>query len=289
MRVAVGQLNVGSDDRDAPANLERHLEAVAAARETNAELVVFPELSLSGYHVADPTCWSKRHLDVAVAALTDAAGGATIVAGAPVAQTDGGARNSALVITAAGIVHQQDKIYLPNYNRYTEGDRFEAGKTLDLFDVAGFRIGIIICEDSWHPSLAYFARLKGADVLLHPAASAEGAIGDDFSSAEGWATITRAEALYHAVYVIFANLAGSDGHGVFWGGSKIFSPTGSTSVSASTDPALVSTELDGVELDRARQTLPMTDLEDLALAGNLFAEAREARKKELTSTREEAS
>lgn len=281
LRVAIGQLSVGSEDQDAHANLERHLEAVAVADETSADLIVFPELSLSGYRVADPTSWSTRHLETAVAALREVAGDATIVVGAPVAQTGGGATNAALVITTDGVVHQQHKLYLPNYSRYTEGDRFIAGAALDLIDVAGFRIGIIICEDTWHPSLAYFARLKGADMLIHPAASAEGAIGADFSSADGWATITRAEALYHAVYVIFANLAGSDDSGVFWGGSTILSPTGSPIVSASTEPAVISTECDRAQLNGARKTLPMTDLEDLALATTLFAEAREARASEL--------
>ena len=289
LRVAIGQLSVGSDDRDAPANLERHLEAVAAAHENGADLIVFPELSLSGYYVAEPTGWSRRHLQAAVVALRDVAGEATIVAGAPVAQTANRATNSALVITAQGVVHQQDKIYLPNYNRYDEGDRFDAGRTLNLVDVAGFRVGIIICEDTWHPSLAYFARLKGAEILLHPAASAEGAIGDDFPSAEGWATITRAEALCHAVYVIFANLAGSDGPGLFWGGSRVYGPAGSPAVLASDHPTLISAELDRAELNRARQTLPMTDLEDIALAGNLLAEAREGRLDGLTSKGEGAS
>ena len=184
------------------------------------------------------------------------------------------------MITADGVTHQQDKLYLPNYSRYTEGDRFSAGRALNLIDVGGFRIGIIICEDTWHPSLAYFARLKGADVLIHPAASAEGAIGADFSSAEGWATITRAEALCHAVYVIFANLAGSDESGVFWGSSTILSPTGTRMVSAGTRPSIISAELDPAELSSARQILPMTDLEDMALANTLFDEARELRANE---------
>jgi predicted amidohydrolase len=211
-----------------------------------------------------------------VAALTDAASSAAIVVGAPVAKPTGGATNAALVITSEGVIHRQDKIYLPNYNRYDEGDRFEEGSTLNLVDIAGFSIGIIICEDAWHPSLAFLARLKGADVLIHPAASAEGAIGDGFSSAEGWATINRAEALYHAVYVVFANMAGADGIGHFWGGSTIFSPLGGVLVRAEGDPTLISSQFSGDELCRARQTLPMTDLEDIGLAARLLDEVREA-------------
>jgi predicted amidohydrolase len=168
--VAVAQVNVGTSLGDASTNLERHLEAVSLAQEKEADLIIFPELSLSGYHVPAPAEWSKRHLRGAVAALTDVAGGAAIVVGAPVAQRAGGATNAALVITGDGIIHRQDKLYLPNYNKYDEGDRFEKGRTLNLVDIAGFHIGIIICEDAWHPSLAYLARLKGADVLVHPAA-----------------------------------------------------------------------------------------------------------------------
>ena len=247
LRVAVAQLNVGADEEDGPANLERHLDAIVAAHEINVDLIVFPELSLCGYHVQDPAGWSKRYLKNDVTALTEAAGAAAIIVGAPVAQT-GGATNSALVITRDGIIHRQDKLYLPNYNRYDEGERFKKGSMLNLVNIAGFRIGVIICEDAWHPSLAYLARLKGADVLVHPAASVEGAIGDNFSSADGWKTITRAESLYHAVYVVFANLAGSDGVGVFWGGSTIFSPTGRLLVDTDADPTLVSSDFSDDEL-----------------------------------------
>ena len=84
--MAIGQVNAGREDQHARGNLQRHLEAVAAAHETSADLIVFPELSLSGYGVADPTSWSTRHLETAVAALRDAAGDAAIVVGAPVAQ-----------------------------------------------------------------------------------------------------------------------------------------------------------------------------------------------------------
>ncbi|HVU76867.1 MAG TPA: nitrilase-related carbon-nitrogen hydrolase [Gaiellaceae bacterium] len=290
LRVAIGQLESGSDDADAASNLERHVEAVAGARKTGAELIVFPELSLSGYHVQDPVAWSERHLRSAVTTLSAAAGDATVIVGAPVAGgAFGGATNSALVVGRDGVIHRQDKIYLPNYNRYDEGDRFEAGTSLDLVEVAGFRLGIIICEDTWHPSLAYLARLKGADVLVHPAASVEGAIGAGFSSADGWATITRAEALCHAVYVIFANLAGSDEVATFWGRSTVFRPTGDVLVRAGDDPALASGELDGRELGEARRTLPMTDLEDIALAEALLAEAKDFRARQTTSIREGAS
>ena len=141
----------------------------------------------------------------------------------------------ALVITRDGIIHRQDKLYLPNYNRYDEGERFKKGKALISSISLAFALESSFAKTHGTLRCSISRVLKGADVLVHPAASVEGAIGDNFSSAEGWADHYAGRVLYHAVYVVFANLAGSDGVGVFWGGSIIFSPMGRLLVDADAD------------------------------------------------------
>jgi N-carbamoylputrescine amidase len=256
LRLGVAQVESRSTDFDA--NLAAHLIMVERARRSEVDLLLFPELSLSGYLVADPRSWVADHA-AGIDELRAKCGQMRVVFGQPW-QEGSEVRNSAIVLSRDGVIARQDKRYLLNYGVYTEGDRFDPGSGAEILAVEDFRVSVHICEDAWHTSVAHEARLRGADVFLHPAASAMGAIGEGISSQESWPLVNRAQAMLHGAYVAFANHVGTDGGQTFWGGSSITSPFGRVIVEAAgLATELVVAEITRAELEGARRAYRMMD------------------------------
>jgi len=146
--------------------------AAAAGRHGNADLILFPELALTGYDLG------RRTEDVAVdlrkgSPVPRAGDGPTIVAGLAERGEDHLVYNSAVALRGERLVAVHRKRYLPTYGMFDEGRRFAPGRrSVRPFALApGWRAGILICEDLWHPALAYLLALQEADVLLVPAAA----------------------------------------------------------------------------------------------------------------------
>src|SRR6185295_8502938 len=154
MRIAIAQLNqmVG----DLPGNAARILDAVDAGRRGGADLVVTPELSLCGYPPEDlllrPAFLEACALELGRLAARIA--GPAVVVGYP-EMGDGGSRHNAVAIIRDGtIVGRYRKHTLPNYTVFDEQRYFTSGAEPCVFDVAGVRGGVVICEDIWFPGPA---------------------------------------------------------------------------------------------------------------------------------------
>jgi NAD+ synthase (glutamine-hydrolysing) len=168
MRIAIAQLNQVVGDLEG--NATRIADAANAARRGGADLVVTPELSLCGYPPEDlllrpaflEAC--QRQLGALAAATR---GGPAILVGYP--ELDSGNRYNAVGVLRDGRV---DTVYrkqiLPNYTVFDEQRYFTPGGEPCVIDVAGIRVGIIICEDVWFPGPARRAREAGARVLVVP-------------------------------------------------------------------------------------------------------------------------
>jgi NAD+ synthetase len=167
MRVAIAQLDcvVG----DMPGNAARILAAVDEARRGGADLVVTPELSLCGYPPED--------LLLRPAFLTACAGelerlaaqvtGPAVLVGFP--EASGGKRhNAAAVIRNGRVAAIYRKRELPNYTVFDEDRYFEPGTDPCVIDIAGVRVGIVICEDIWFPTPARIASTAGAQIIVVP-------------------------------------------------------------------------------------------------------------------------
>lgn len=194
MRLALVQFNptVG----DIPGNARAIADWIARAREAGADLVVFPELALTGYPPRD-LLLQEGFLDDVVAAArelaaTTSGGPITAIVGAPwpLAERQGAARdasgvaNSLLVIAGGAIAARYDKRLLPTYDVFDEDRYFRAGKTPLVLDIAGVRIGLSVCEDLWKGADAYAAEryagradpvddliAAGARLIINPSAS----------------------------------------------------------------------------------------------------------------------
>lgn len=168
MRIAIAQLNqmVG----DLPGNAERILDAVDSARRAGADLVVTPELSLCGYPPEDlllrpaflQACASE------LARLAPRVAGPTVVVGYPELGKGGLRHNAVAVIRDGRIIAGYRKHTLPNYTVFDEQRYFAPGTEPCVFDVAGVRVGVVICEDIWFPEPARRSRDKGAELIVVP-------------------------------------------------------------------------------------------------------------------------
>src|SRR5258708_34062698 len=165
MRIAIAQLDcvVG----DFPGNAERILGAVAEAKRGGADLVVTPELSLCGYPPEDLVL---RPAFLAACAdelgrLASQVSGTTVLVGFPEA-ADGKRHNAVAVIRDGRIAVVSRKRELPNYTVFDEERYLEPGREPCVVDVAGVRVGVVVCEDIWVPGPARAACDAGAQVIV---------------------------------------------------------------------------------------------------------------------------
>ena len=163
--IAVAQLNLTVGDL--AGNADRIIAALEEARAGGADLLLTPELAVSGYPPEDLLLRSdfyracSRETDRIAAAARDI----TVVLGHPV--EDGDQRyNAASVLRDGKLVARYHKSLLPNYEVFDEERYFEAGNDACVFEVKGVRFGLNICADVWERGPAEAARAAGAQVLL---------------------------------------------------------------------------------------------------------------------------
>ncbi len=250
-----------------PAPNRRAVEKAVRAAGDAADVVLFPELALTGYTLGH----RARELGVPL----DGAAPVHLPAGGPVAifglverGEDHLTYNVAVAARGDTILAVHRKLYLPTYGTYDEGRIFARGRrSVRTFQVApGWQAGVLVCEDFWHPALAYLLALQGADVLFVMAAGAGRGLappesGAVFTSWESWELIARTTAMLHGMYVVLCNRVGVEEGITFAGGSLVSGPTGTVVARA---PQLEAARLDVVlERDQvARARHPFAHLRD---------------------------
>jgi predicted amidohydrolase len=267
LRVALAQIAPALADRKR--NFALHLDRIDAARNLDADLVVFPELSLTGYFIRDmvPDLAIGRN-SPEVRGLLDAAGPMSLVAGMVEESPQHRFYNSAFFAEGGRVVHWHRKVYLPTYGLFDEQRYFAAGERIEAFDTARFgRVGILICEDFWHLSAAAILQAEEIDMLLCVANSpARGVEGPKIATAETYELIAKAYAQLLGAVVIVVNRVGFEDGLCFWGGSMAVGPDGRTIAQAPTlDESLTVAVFDPAELRRQRMITPLARDERLLL------------------------
>ncbi len=253
------------------ANLEKHLDLIRQAGAQGCDLIIFPELSLTGYVLQDlvPTVAHRaRPEDPVFKKLLSASQDIDIVVG--FAEED--LRNrffiSSAYLSRGQIVHVHRKVYLPTYGLFDEGRFFAWGDNVAAFDTRFGRAGILICEDFWHTSSPYLLWMDGADLFLLTSASPGRGltIAPQLSTAQWVESINQAYASIFTSFVIHSNRVGYEDGLHFWGGSTVFGPDGELIAKAPLEEeALVFCEIDLNQLHRTRARLPLLRDERTAL------------------------
>jgi predicted amidohydrolase len=248
---------------DVQANLDKHLTLVQQADAAGSDLLVFPELSLTGYVLQDlasvvaicadcndpifrPLLEASKNLDLVVGFVDEDRRHRFYIAAAYLSQ--------------GRVVHIHHKVYLPTYGLFDEGRFFAWGDSIRAFDTRFGRMGMLICEDFWHASPPYLLWLDGADVLLFTSASPGRGLRSEpqLESARWVEHINRAYASLFTNFVAHANRVGYEDGLNFWGGSTLFDPNGEQLAKAPYhEEALTLVEIDLNQLHRTRARLPL--------------------------------
>jgi predicted amidohydrolase len=258
MRVALAQVDCALGD--VAENARRSQEVIARARDEGADLVVFPELNLTGYALSGVAEDVELALDdPLVGTLAAATNGIAAVVGF-VESGRVHAYDSALFLDGGAIVHVQRKTHLPTYGRWEEHKYFSPGTALRAFDTRLGRTAMLICNDAWQAPLAYVAAHDGARLLIITAASSlEHEDGTDPAELErDWGDLLRFHARFLQAWVVFVNRVGKESGVTFWGGSRIVDPWGRIVAQAPrAEEALVHADLDVTAVRRRRRELPL--------------------------------
>jgi NAD+ synthase (glutamine-hydrolysing) len=263
MKLSIALAQINTHLGDVPTNLEKHIALIKEARAAGTNLIVFPELSLTGYVLQDLVPTVARHPipgDPTFQPLLKASQDIDIVAGF----VDEDQRHRFYIASAylsqGEVVHIHHKVYLPTYGLFDEGRFFAWGDAVQAFDTRFGRVGLLICEDFWHASPPYLLWLDGADIFLFSSASPGRGLNAEprLESARWVEHINRAYASLFTIFVAHANRVGYEDGLNFWGGSTIFDPNGDLVAQGPYhEEALTFSEIDLNQLHRTRTRLPL--------------------------------
>jgi len=242
-------------------NVEKHLAAVDRARGAGATLVIFPELSLTGYSVKDlnmEVAVNLAHDSPALKPLVEASrSGVSIIAGAVEEGDTFGIYNSGFLFEDGLVRSVHRKVYPPTYGMFEEMRYFSSGRSVRAFDSRLGRIGVLVCEDLWHLSLPYILALDGAHLIVVQTASPTriGPEQEEFQAAVVNTENHKAYARLLSVYIAFCNRVGYEDGVNFWGGSELIQPDGDVLAKAKLfEEDLVLAEVSDDEIRRARRS-----------------------------------
>ena len=246
-------------------NLERHLDAVDRAASTGADLVLFPELSLSGYLLAHGVMEAAFDADDArLRPLLDASRRLSIVVGVPLRERGGGISNAALLLEEGEVRGIHRKLYLPTYGMFDEGRYFVPGRRLAPLTSRLGRFGVLICEDAWHLSTAVLLAQEGVDAFLVVAGGpTEIDGGAQPGGTRRWHWIVGATAVTCVTPVCFANRCGWEEGILFGGGSWAVDARGGSLAepAPAVGEALVMATVSAADTARTRTLVPIPDAE----------------------------
>jgi predicted amidohydrolase len=252
-------------------NLALHESAAREASESGADLILYPELSLTGYRLGDMVPRRALRLDrpsPVLDRLLRASESIDLLVGLVEESEDIRFYNAAVYLSGGAILAVHRKCYLPTYGMFEEGRDLAAGEAFRAFDTRHGRLGILICEDLWHPTSAGILAQDGAEALLVCSAGPTRGLsaGGGLSTVETWEELARVTARFHTVYVAYCNRVGFEDEWNFGGGSFVMDPTGKPVASApELEPAVTLAELSRDRLRRARASYPLLRDERLDL------------------------
>ncbi len=263
MKLTLALAQINTHLGNVQANLEKHLDMAQQARSAGADLLVFPELSLTGYvlqDLASTVAHRPEPADPIFSSLLEASRELDLVVGFVDEDNRHRFFISAAYLAQGEVLHVHHKLYLPTYGLFDEGRFFAWGNAVRAFDTRFGRVGILICEDFWHASPPYLLWLDGADLLLFSSASPGRGLRNEpqLESARWVELLNRAYASLFTAFVAHANRVGYEDGLSFWGGSTLFDPNGELVAKGPyQEEALTFAEIDLNQLHRTRARLPL--------------------------------
>ncbi|MDH3750211.1 MAG: NAD+ synthase, partial [Gammaproteobacteria bacterium] len=221
LKVALAQVDLAVGD--VAGNTAKIVDYAARARdEMQADLVVFPELSVCGYPPEDLLFHAglRTRTEQAVAEIRESVRGIALVIGFP-EYVDDKIYNSCAVFSDGELLCGYRKQLLPNYRVFDEERYFTAGRDAAVFRLNGVRIGLTICEDVWQPGPIAAARSAGAECVIVINGSPF-----ELDTQERREEAVRARILESRIPILYLNMVGGQDELVFDGGSFVADANG---------------------------------------------------------------
>jgi len=250
--VALGQFSPKQCDKDH--NIRTMKEWVGKARRLNVDLVIFPELSLTGYICRDLFYTLAEPIDgPSIKEMEKIArdNNIHVIFGFPEqARSEGIIYNSCALIGAEGLLGCYRKMHLPTATIFEEKRYFRPGYEPAVVNTSLGRIGLTICYDLFFPEIVRLLVADGAQLVACVSVS-PGVRRDYFE------TFTKARAMENSVFLAYVNRVGIEDGVQFWGGSHLLNPNGEVLVRAKYDVEdFVVAQVDYDDLRRVRAFLP---------------------------------
>lgn len=257
MKVAVAQVTCVIGDLEK--NIRHHIKFCDEAIKNKSDLIVFPELSLTGYSLKDLNYVISLELDKtnALDELKTKSKKISIVCGLAEEDSDFSIYNSGVFISDGEIKFTHRKMYPPTYGLFEEFRYFSRGRDCKAHETKFGKIGLLVCEDMWHLSMPYTVTMDGAQIIVGIAASptrlAANYEKEKFKNYEINSEQHRAYARILSSYFVFCNRVGFEDGVNFWGGSEIVDPFGNVIAAAKLfDEDIIYAEINFEEVRRAR-------------------------------------
>jgi omega-amidase len=207
-------------------NLGEMIKIINSVKESS-DLIVFPELSLSGYLLQDKL-YEDAYVLEDLDTLRELSKDIDIVVGVALKE-ENYFRNAGLYYSNAKLISQHNKVHLPNYGMFEEARYFKAGNVFESFLVRENRVSMVVCEDLWHKNVHHDLIEQNPDMIVALVASPARGFGDESLEIEDkWYEIIKTVASECHAKLLFVNRVGfEDGLG-FWGGSCVLNENGQT-------------------------------------------------------------
>lgn len=268
-KITVSIAQISSILGDIDKNLIKHKIFIEQAIDNKSNLVVFPELSLTGYSLKDAVYEvaitdtdsklnlfreMSKHISINVG-LVEMGEGYQIY-------------NSAFFFEKGELISKHRKVYLPSYTLFEEGRYFSPGTRFRAFNSILGELGILICEDMWHPTSGTILAQDGASILMVSTAGISRGI-DESEHPENvriWESLNKSLAISTTSFIIFANRIGVEDGLSFWGGSELIDPKGNRIAKAPYfEESILTADIDPLVLKHARMTTTLLSDENLTL------------------------
>lgn len=255
MKIAAAQIESVLGDLEK--NIEHHLNYCDEAIRNGADMIVFPELSLTGYSLKDLNYQISINTgkSKALDKLKDKSRKISIICGLSEEDDNFAIYNSGMFISDGEIKFTHRKVYPPTYGLFEEFRYFSRGSECRAHETKFGKIGLLVCEDLWHLSLPYTVAMDGAQIITGIAASPTRlAVNyEKFKNYEINSENHRVYARMLSSYFVFSNKVGFEDGINFWGGSEIVDPFGNVLSAAKLfEEDMIYAEINFEELRRAR-------------------------------------
>lgn len=259
MKVALAQISPRLGDISH--NFQIHLDYFEKAKKKKVDLLIFPELSLTGYTLKDitPDVAMDVEKDSTFKKLKKLSQEMSLVFGFVEDKDNGLIYNSSAFLSRGKTDHVHRKMFLPTYGMFEEAKFFAQGKNFHSFSTPFGKMGMMICYDFLHYGASYLLFVGGAEVIIAISAAPGRGVtdGQSYATSHMWELMGEAISRFSTAFVIYCNRVGMEDGKLFAGGSFVYSPAGQLIVKGSyVDEELIVVDLDLDEIKSLRKKWP---------------------------------